>query len=62
MATTTVRTITRIACALVVVALLATAVSLGEIELITAALVAGVVGIAMDVRQTKKLSRVRRRP
>lgn len=53
---------TRIGLAFLTAALFAAAMFFGEIEFITAALLAGVAGIAVDVRQTAKLARVRPRP
>lgn len=57
--TTTTRTITRTSFALLTAALFAAAIYFSEIEFVTAALLSGVAGIAMDVRQTARLARVR---
>ncbi|GAA1749786.1 hypothetical protein [Kocuria aegyptia] len=56
---TTTRTITRTSFALLTAVLFAAAIFFGDIEFITAALLAGVAGIALDVRHTMKLPRVR---
>lgn len=58
-AAATTRTITRTSLAVLTAALFAAAIYLGELEFITAALLSGVAGIAVDVRQTAKLARVR---
>ena len=58
-AAATTRAITRASLAGLSAALFAAAMLVGEIELITAALLTGVAGIAVDVRQTDHLSRVR---
>ncbi|MEX5256667.1 hypothetical protein [Kocuria arenosa] len=55
----TTRTITRTSFALLTAAMIAAAIYFNEIEFITAALLSGVAGIAMDVRHTTKLVRVR---
>ena len=52
------RTITRASLAALTAVLFAAAIFIGEIEFITAALLTGVAGIAVDLRQTKKLARV----
>lgn len=59
--TSTTRTITRAGLAALTAVLFAAAVYFSEIEFITAALLAGVAGIAVDVRQTAKLARIRGR-
>lgn len=54
----TTRTIRRMSLALLTAALFAAAICFREIEFITAALLSGVAGITVDVRQTAKLARV----
>ncbi|MEX5236004.1 hypothetical protein [Kocuria arenosa] len=60
--TSTTRAITRVTLAALTAVLFAAAIFFGEIEFITAALLAGVAGIAVDLRQTTNLARVRVRP
>lgn len=55
----TTRTITRTILAALAAVLFAAAIFFGEIEFVTAALLAGVAGIAVDLRQTAQLARVR---
>ena len=55
---TTTRMITRTIFAMLTAALFAAAIYSSEIEFITAPLLTGVAGIAVDVRQTARLARV----
>lgn len=57
-AAATTRAITRASLAVLTAVLFAAAHYFGEIEFITAALLAGVAGIAVDLRQTAQLVRV----
>lgn len=57
--TPTTRAITRMMLAAVTAVLFAAAVFFHDIEFVTAALLAGVAGIAVDLRQTVQLARVR---
>lgn len=57
--TSTTRALTRTSLAVLTAVLFAAAIFFGEIEYITAALLTGVAGIAVDVRQTAQLARVR---
>lgn len=58
-AAATTRAMTRMSLAALTAALFAASIYFGEIEFITAALLSGVAGVAVDVRQTAKLARVR---
>ncbi|WP_147050397.1 hypothetical protein [Kocuria flava] len=60
--TPTARTALRALTALVTAALVAGAVHFAELELLTAAMLVAVAGIAVDVRLTARLARVRVRP
>ena len=60
--TSTTRAITRTMLAALTAVLFAAAVYFGDIEFVTAALLAGVAGIAVDLRQTARLARIRVRP
>lgn len=55
----TTRTITRTSLAVLTAVLFAAAIFFGEIMFITAALLTGVVGFAVDLRQTKRMVRVK---
>ncbi|MGX5359345.1 hypothetical protein [Kocuria sp. KH4] len=59
---TAARTTTRAGLALLTTVLFCAAVYFAEIEFITAALLTGVAGIAVDLRQTEQLARVRATP
>ncbi|MEX5236724.1 MULTISPECIES: hypothetical protein [Actinomycetes] len=59
---TTTRAITRMSLAALTGVLFAAAIFFGEIEFVTAALLAGVSGIAVDLRQTTSLARARVEP
>lgn len=61
-AAATTRAMTRMSLAALTAALFAASIHFGEIEFITAALLSGVAGVAVDVRQTTKLARVRAEP
>ncbi|MFI7496273.1 hypothetical protein ACH9D2_16345 [Kocuria sp. M4R2S49] len=52
---------TRMSLAVLTSVLFTAAIFFGEIEFITAALLTGVAGIALDLRQTTNLARVRAR-
>lgn len=56
------RRITRVGLAVLTTVLFVAAIYFRELEFITAALLTGVAGVALDVRQTKKLARTRARP
>lgn len=58
----TTRTSTRMSLAALTAVLFAAAIFFGELEFLTTALLAGVAGIAVDLRQTKELARVQVRP
>lgn len=58
-AAATTRAITRMSLAVLTAAMFAAAIHFGEIEFVTAALLTGVAGIAVDVRQTAKPARAR---
>lgn len=58
-AAATTRAIARTSLALLTAALFTAAIYFGEIEFVTAALLSGVAGIAVNVRQTERLARVR---
>jgi hypothetical protein len=55
------RTITRASLTVLTAVLFVAVIYFRELEFITAALLTGVAGVAIDVRQTKKLACVRRR-
>lgn len=59
MTTTRARTITRIGTAVLVAVLLGAAAAFGKSELITGAMLVGVVGVAEDVRRTQRIARER---
>lgn len=58
-AAATTRTITRAGLAVLTAALFAAAIYFGETEFITAALLAAVAGIGVDVRQTQAIAATR---
>ncbi|MCM3688308.1 hypothetical protein [Kocuria rosea] len=59
MTTTRARTIMRCVFAVLVAALLATAVVMAETEFLTAAMLAAVAGVGVDVRQTQAIAAAR---